>query len=77
MHHTQGRPGRRARSQGCLKGLQTRDIWTAKSHVRREPLLQAMVRWQKCTRKAVSRVPLIQDAGFDSITQEICVGRGG
>lgn len=53
------------------------DIWAAESHVQREPVLQAVARWQKNTRKAVSHVPLLQDMGFESAEQEICVGRGG
>lgn len=53
------------------------DIWAAESHVQREPVLQAVARWQKNTRKAVSHVPLLQDMGFESAEQEICAGRGG
>lgn len=40
-------------------------------------MLQAMARWQKNTRKAVSHVPLIQAVGFERVGQEICVERGG
>lgn len=48
------------------------DIWAAESHVQREPVLQAMARWQKNTRKAVSHVLLRQDMAFESAAQEIC-----
>lgn len=59
------------------KGFANKGHLTAKSHVQRELLLQAMAKWQKRPRKAVYSVPPLQDMGFDSIIQEICVGRAG